>query len=988
MKKIFTLIFCILMVSMDFAQWNPATMRGEKLRPNSNVKNFYSLDLKQLRASLSSAEETGKNAKAVIINLPTLDGKTERFAVYSFPVMVKSLADQYNLGSYVGVGVDDPSKYVRFSVALNDFQSMIIKDGAYEFIEPQNTDKSVYGVHAKTKNTGEKPFLCSTSENIASKEQMNKLFKNGKSLFNQPTNFTKSSDRKYRTLRLAISTTGEYTSYFGGVAGALTAINATMTRVNGVFENEFSVHLILQNYPSLIYTDANTDPYSPASTGAKGKWNGELMNTLHANPGDNAFDIGHLFGATGGGGNAGCIGCVCNNTLSTGGGADDSYKGSAFTSPADAKPFGDTFDIDYVAHEMGHQLGGNHTFSFQIENAGVNIEPGSGSTIMGYAGITNSAGQPNTDVQAHSDAYFSVASLIQIQNNLVTRACATITSIPNNPPIIAALSTYNIPKGTAFVLTASATDPENDPITYDWEQVDSAQEPINENNLGLTLTGASFRSKKPSSNPVRYFPALNSVLAGVLDNSLQTWESVSKVARKTNFRITVRDNSISNPGYLQTQNALQTIIVGNDGPFSILSQNIYKNLAGPVTWDVANTSATPYLVANVKIDYTVDNGNNWIILSASTPNDGSENFSFPSLLIGSKVKLRIGAIGNFFYTIKELTVNDQPAACDGTPPKNITFNSISFNSVKVLWDPTTSATYIARYRKIGAAEWIVVNTSVNFINLTNLVDNVQYEFQVATVCSGTAGNYSVSQNFTTLLFSYCANASSSSNFEYISKVEVLPLGGVSLINNSGPSNYTSYAADASKIINLKANTSGNILNVTKAWSGTPYNESVYAWVDFNRNGIFEDSEQIMSSNNDQTTVATTAFSVPANAYTGNQPLGMRVILSDQPTQSSACAGFQYGEVEDYSVKITGSLSVNDVPQNEGLQIYPNPASDVLNITKVSNNAIYSIYNMSGQIAAKGNIRNNKVQVSGLLKGIYIISIDNNGETTKVKFIKK
>ena len=187
-------------------------MRGEKLKPNSNAKSYYSLDIKQLRSTLSSAQETGKGAKPVIITMPTLEGKIEKFAVYSFPVVVKSLADQYQLGSYVGVGIDDPEKYVRFSVAPNDFQSMMIKDGKYQFIEPQNTDKSVYGVHPKTINTGSKPFICRTTEKITSKEQMSELFKKGNNFTNQPTDFGRSSDKKYRTLRLAMSVTGEYTT--------------------------------------------------------------------------------------------------------------------------------------------------------------------------------------------------------------------------------------------------------------------------------------------------------------------------------------------------------------------------------------------------------------------------------------------------------------------------------------------------------------------------------------------------------------------------------------------------------------------------------------------------------------------------------------------------------------------------------------------------------------------------------------------------------
>ena len=978
---------CSAIFANSFAQWSAATMRGEKLKSDNNVKNYYSLNINQIRETLSQAEETGKNAKPVIINMPTLDGKIEKFAVYSFPVMVKALADQYHLGSYVGVGVDDPSKYVRFSVAPNDFQSMIIKDGQYQFIEPQNANKSVYGVHAKTTKTGDQPFLCSTTEDSASKEQMNKLFKNGKSFVNQPTNFGRSSDKKYRTMRLVISTTGEYTTYFGGVSGAMTQINATMTRVNGVFENDFSVHLILQNYPSLIYTDASTDPYSAARAGAGGAWNGELMTTLHANPGDAAFDIGHLFGATGGGGNAGCIGCVCNNTLETN--TNDSYKGSAFTSPADDKPFGDNFDIDYVAHEMGHQLGANHTFSYKLEYSGVQIEPGSGSTIMGYAGITDRANQLATDVQKHSDPYFSVASIIQIQSNLATKSCTIEAAIPNNPPIIAALTDYNIPKGTAFVLSANVTDAESDPLTYTWEESDTAFETTDESNLGLTSTGPSFRSINPSSYSTRYFPTLKSVLAGVLDNSLKTWESVSMVARPTNFILTVRDNSTSNPGYQQTQSAEQGIKVGNDGPFAIFSSKVYKNAPGLLTWAVVNTNAAPYNVSNVKIDYTINDGVNWTVLSSSTVNDGTENFSFPTLAIGSKVKVRISAIDNIFYTIKELTVTSQAAACDGTAPTNISFSSITVNSATVSWDPISGASsYVLRYRVLGTTPWTSVNSSNNFLTINNLVDNTQYEVQVAASCSGAVGSFSSSQNFTALYFSYCAISSSDSSYEYISKVEVQPTGGSTMTNNSASSTYTSYMSNPSALINLKSNSTGNVINVTKKWSADKYNESVHAWIDFNRNGIFEDSEKIMTSSYNQNDLATAIFSVPANAYTGTQVLGLRIILTDQPSQESACANFGFGEVEDYAVKITSSLAVLENTGNNLIQVYPNPATDVLNVTKVSNKALYSIYNVAGQIVSKGNVLDNTVQVSQLLKGVYIISIDNIGEITNVKFIKK
>jgi hypothetical protein len=228
----------------------------------------------------------------------------------------------------------------------------------------------------QTRIIGQLPFSCGTQDVALSQELSGSI-----------TSQNRASNQVYKTMRLALSCTGEYGAYFGGVSQAIAAMNATMTRCNGVFERDLAVKLLMiDNNDVVVYTNASTDPYSGAATGSNGAWNTELMNNLHNTLGDDAFDIGHLFGASGGGGNAGCIGCVCTNVLSTGGGSN-SYKGAGFTSPADGVPQGDTFDIDYVAHEMGHQMGANHTFSHTNENNSVNVEPGSGTTIMAYAGI-------------------------------------------------------------------------------------------------------------------------------------------------------------------------------------------------------------------------------------------------------------------------------------------------------------------------------------------------------------------------------------------------------------------------------------------------------------------------------------------------------------------------------------------------------------------------------------------------------------------------
>lgn len=978
MKRIFTSLLCGLVTTAAFAQWSPTSMQGEKIRTASNVKSYYSLDLNAMRSKLANAQETGSNAVPVEIKLPTLNGKIERFAVYSSPVVVKSIADRYQLGSYVGVGIDDPNAIVRFSVAPNDFQSMIVRNGKYEFIEPQNTSKTVYGVHPKTNKTEEdKAFVCSTSEAPLTKAQMDKLYMSGKSFTNNPTDFSKASDKKFRTMRLAMTTNGEYTQYFGGVAGAMTAINATLTRCNGVFEMDFGLRLILQDFPALIYTDPATDPYSTTLS----SWNLAAQKAITAVAGEANYDIGHMFGASGGGGNAGCIGCVCISPPLNGSGVPTGNgKGSGITSPADGIPMGDNFDIDYVAHEIGHQLGANHTFSMSLEGTGQNVEPGSGSTVMGYAGITGA-----TDVQPHSDAYFHINSIIQVQNNLVAKTCDIETPVNNNPPVITAMADLTIPKGTAFVLTAQATDAEGDPLTYTWEQVDNASSGTTIANLGTLTNGPTFRSWTPTASPTRYFPKLSTVLAGNLKNNAD-WEAVSTVARTTNFRVTVRDNN-ADVTQKQTQSALQKVTVHANGPFKITSTKVYNNAPGPLTWDVVGTNAAPFNVANVKIDYTSDNGATWTELAASTPNDGTEDFSFASFPTNTALKVRISAIGNVFYAIAPVTVS-AIVACDGTAPAGLNVTGVTTASAVVAWDPIASATYIVRYKKATDATWTEVPVSTNTYTMTNLDEGTAYNVQVASVCSGTTGTYTAVTNFTTLMLQYCTLTSTNSSDEYISNVTITAEGAAGVNSSSGASTYTNYSSDPARLVRLAKGTNNNTISVTKAWSGTTYNEAVTVWIDFDRSGTFDDDEFVMSTSGDKTTPVTDTFSVPADAYSGDKPVGMRVALKFSTPQMTPCGSYTYGEVEDYAVMISSTLGVNDNVKASAVQVYPNPAIDLLNVTKVSDKASYTIYNMAGQAVSKGKVTNGKVQVSQLEKGVYMISVDNNGQINQVKFIKK
>ncbi len=977
MKKIFTTLLCSMTIAGVYAQWTPATLQGEKKRPEVQVKQYYSLDLQSLKAQLSKATEAGKGAVPVVISLPTLDGKVEKFAVYSAPVVVKSLADKYQLGSYSGVGIDDPTKFVRFSTSPDRFESMLFSNGSYQFIEPQNKENTVYGVFPKSKKT-DGAFECLSSESLLSKSQIDKLAEN-KNFSSDVTNFQKADDKKFRTYCLAISVTGEYTQYFGGtVAGALAGINTTMTRVNGVFEKDFAIRLLLQDFPELIYTNASTDPYSNASTGASGAWNLELQQNLTAVIGNDAYDIGHLFGRSGGGGSAGDVGNVCRNPSSN---SDSEAKGSAFTSPGSGGPEGDNFDIDFVAHEMGHQFGADHTFSHGLHSAPNNtahMEPGSGSTIMGYAGITSA------DVQAHSDPYFHVRSIEQVQTYVNSQNCDINTPITNTPPVVAALPDLTIPKGTAFKLTASATDSENDPITYTWEEYDRATSAVTDV-TGNNTTGPKFRSITGTSEPYRYFPKLESVLAGNL-SSAENWEAVSNVARTMNFRVTVRDNN-ADVAQQQTSIGAQKITVGSAGPFKVSSTEIFNNAEGPFNWDVAGTDAAPYNVANVKIDYTTDNGESWTVVKESTPNDGSEDLQFGSLTVGTTAIVRVSAINNVFYAVGATNVITLQA-CSGEAPASANVTDITSSSATFFWNAVEDATYVLKYKKASATEWTEVEVDTNTYTATGLEESEQYEYQVAAVCSGTTGEFTESKFFVTGLLEYCTLSSTNSNDEFISNVKVTPQGGIEVSNNSGASNYTDYTSNENALITLAKGSTNNVISIAKSWTGSQFNEAVTVWIDFDRDGTFASDEIIMQSAASKTTPVTETFAVPADAYSGDKPVRMRVALRYNQSQTEPCGTYTYGEVEDYAVVLTGSLAVSDAQSGKALSVYPNPATDVLNVAEVSANATYAIHSIAGQVVAKGKLNDGKVNVSGLGKGVYIISIDDNGNASKVKFIKK
>ncbi|MDI1254956.1 MAG: zinc-dependent metalloprotease family protein [Flavobacterium sp.] len=615
----------------------------EKIRTTdySTDEQFFQLNLQELRNSLVNVEDRLSGKNGVIISLPNIDGQMEQFSVWEKSNFEPALQAQFpQIRSYIGKGITDKSATLFFSLSPKGIQTMILRaDKGSEFIEPYTKDNSVYVLFdSKTRIASNLPFVCST-EDVA----VNKILN---------PSVSRSSAGNFKTMRLALSCTGEYGVYHGGTTElALAAMNATMTRVNGVYNIDLAVQLnLIATEASIIYTDAASDPYSDAAN--MGNWNSELQANLTATLGNASYDIGHLFGATGGGGNAGCIGCVCVA----------GQKGSGITSPADGVPEGDTFDIDYVAHEMGHQLGGTHSYSFDYEGSGTNVEPGSGSTIMGYAGITGT-----TDVQAHSDDYFVYANVIQIQANLATKSCPVTTAPGNSAPIVnAGAEEYNIPKSTPFMLVGSATDVNaDDVLTYTWEESDDSTSALTGNASKASATkaaGPNFRSFTPTATPVRFFPSLTRILN---NQNTTSYEALSSVSRDLNFVLTARDNSILGG---QTNQAATTVHVNaNAGPFAVTSPNTNVSVAGgsnqTITWNVAGTTANGINTPYVDIYYTNSAAAGFPTLLASmVPNDGSEVVTVPNSASTTN-RIMVKGHDNIFFDLSNanFTITAAPA---------------------------------------------------------------------------------------------------------------------------------------------------------------------------------------------------------------------------------------------------------------------------------------------------------------------------------------
>ena len=648
---------------------DPSLAAGDERQIVPEKYRTLSLNKDSLHTLLQQApleDQVSPQNSELVITLPMPDDKFSRFRFVESPIMEDALQAQYpDIRTYNGQGIDDPAATVRFDITPKGFHAMILSQDGSVFIDPysKNDSDNYISYFKRDFQKEDRSFACLVGNgvpNALEKKHLDDLLNGENELVNYGGTL--------HTYRLAMAATGEYTAFHGGtVAGAAAAIVTTMNRVNGVYQRDLSVRMVLvANNNNIIYTNAATDPYTNTSSDLTANQNNITTVIGTAN-----YDVGHLVG-TGGGGVA-TLNSPCN--------AANKARGLT-GSPS---PVGDPFDIDYVAHEMGHQFGGNHTFNSTQDNCGggnraatAAYEPGSASTIQGYAGICGTQ-----DLQRNSDDYFHIRSLEEMTTFINTNACDAESANGNNIPVVTAAAACTVPINTPFELTGSATDANGDALTYTWEEYD-----LGASTTAIPNTDASggarpiFRSYKPAvGGATRSFPSLpfilsntnvppstfagtNSVGTVCSFGSCLTGELLPAITRTMNFQLTARDNRAGG-GAIRSANT--TVTVSNtSGPFAVTSPNTAVSINGntnqTVTWNVASTTAAPVSCANVDILLSTNGGTTFpTVLAAGTANDGTQTVLFPNAgTTTARVKIKCST--SCFFDISNVNFTMVPAS--------------------------------------------------------------------------------------------------------------------------------------------------------------------------------------------------------------------------------------------------------------------------------------------------------------------------------------
>lgn len=659
--------------------------------PQVSVYRSLQLDVAAMQAYVANARGNGA---AFELAVPQPDGSFAEFLVADSRTMPPALQAKYPRIASLS-GSDTAGRKVRIDLSPSGFDAMVFDQDGVWLVRPEsNVGGNRYLSFRRADASGSRePFQCGVHGDSPDPA--------GHGLLSQPNGPMTQTGQTQRDYRAAVAANHFYVAKVcpGNltVECGLAAVVTAMNRVNQVYETELAVHMTLvDNNDEVIYPVAAGDPYSNG-TGALNENITNLNNVI----GLANYDIGHVF-TTGSGGVAG-LRVTCTNSKARG-------------TTGSPNPTGDPFWIDYVAHEMGHQFGGNHTFNSESGSCGggnragsAAYEPGSGSTIQAYAGICGT-----NDLQPNSDPYFHAKSLAEIETWIEGNGGACISGTPstNAAPVIDTASLPNgrtIPKETAFALTGTATDADaDDVLTYNWEQYDLG--PATTLAQGDTGRGPIFRSFNATESGTRIFPRMRTVLGGPLVKG----EAWPKTTRDLNFRLTVRDNHDvpSAPQFGATQSSdILVKVVDTAGPFTVTRPNTAitwgRGETHAVTWEVAGTDAAPVNCTGVNIDLSVDGGTTWPdSLAAGVPNNGSASIVVPQQPNSTQARVRVTCADNIFFDVSNVNFSiaatgdpDPVVATANVTPANLAFelevgaNSTQNLNVANTGDASTTLSY-------------------------------------------------------------------------------------------------------------------------------------------------------------------------------------------------------------------------------------------------------------------------------------------------------
>ena len=563
------------------------------------------------------------------LTLPLPDGKEVTFSLQPYDLLPADLAAKYpGIRTFKGHDEANPVETGRVDLGPQGFHAMFSHQGRMVFVDPLRNGEgyAVYyqqDAHSRLEEEADR-VIGSKAGTLARQVLVD------------------GNERKRYVI--AISAAGEYTQYHGGtVEAGLGAITTLLNRVNEVYQHDVAAEFQLASgNDTIIFTDAATDPFfngdDPSGSGLSDVDVNMQVQAVAQTQGLGAFDIGHVVN-TGGGGLAG-LGVLCTADKSAG------MTGSS-------NPVGDAFFIDYVAHEIGHQFGADHTFNGTTGSCGGGNreasqawEPGSGSSIMAYAGICG-----EEDLQANSLPYFHSKSIEQMRAHMATvSSCGTTQSLTNNAPQVAAGNDHVIPANTPFVLKGAGTDLDNDALSYTWEQIDLGTESFSVASMVDDGSRPLFRFVAPTSAPERTLPSLPSLLT----NTLAKGEAWPATNRELNFRLTARDGK---GGVSSDDMKIQVVNTGK--AFALTSPLVTPLAAGQtqtIDWDVAGTNAAPINCSKVDLYMTRDEGVNWILLAGGQPNSGSASVAIPAGSDGT-ARLKVACSDNLFFAISPLKLS-------------------------------------------------------------------------------------------------------------------------------------------------------------------------------------------------------------------------------------------------------------------------------------------------------------------------------------------